>query len=48
MTQQRKQVKNFIMNILEGHYKDAHKSLKAVVEAKVKRKITKASKKGLF
>ena len=48
MTQQRKQVKKFLMDILEGKYKSAHKSLKAVVEAKVKRKITKASKKGLF
>jgi len=48
MTQQRKQVKKFIMNILEGQYKNAHKSLKAVVEAKVKKKINKASKKGLF
>lgn len=48
MTQQRKQVKKLISNILEGDYKTAHRALKAVVEAKIKRNIVKASKKGLF
>jgi len=48
MTQQRKEIKSFLMNIANGAYKNAHGNLKAIVEDKLRRKIAIASKKKLF
>ena len=43
-----KQIKSFISNIIDKNYAGATTALKAVVEAKLKQKIAKATKKDLF
>jgi hypothetical protein len=48
MIQQRKEIKSFVKNIINGEYKNAHDNLRSVVEDKMKHKINKASKKKLF
>ncbi len=48
MTQQEKNIKRFIKNIVDGDYKQAHSDLQTVVENKLKRKIKKASKQPLY
>lgn len=48
MTQQKKNIKQFLKNVVDGNYKQAHSVLKTVVENKLKRKIKKASKQPIY
>jgi hypothetical protein len=48
MMDRNKQIKSFISNIIDKNYAAATTELKSVVEAKLKQKIAKATKKDLF
>ena len=48
MMDQKSHIKSFISNLADKNYATADKILKAVVEAKIKDKIAKTTKKNLF
>ena len=48
MMDQKQEIKSFVSNIIDKNYAAANKDLKAVVEAKLKTSIAKATKQNLF
>jgi hypothetical protein len=45
---QKKDIANFISNIVDNNYASANKDLKAVINAKLKERVAKAKNKNLF
>ena len=48
MMDRKQQIKSFISNTIDKNYAAAGTDLKSIVEAKLKEKIAKATKKDLF
>ena len=48
MMDRKQEIKDFISHIIDKDYASANKSLRSIVEGKLKQKVAKAKKKNLY